>query len=122
MVYRVFVEKKKGVSPACAALLNDCRQFLGIRGLREVRILNRYDVENITPELFDRARTTVFSEPPVDEVSDTADLVGALAERTKSALIVTVDALCARTGARPGARSRASARANTCANPGTCPR
>ncbi len=77
MVYRVFVEKKKGVSPACAALLNDCRQFLGIRGLREVRILNRYDVENITPELFDRARTTVFSEPPVDEVSDTADLAGA---------------------------------------------
>ena len=74
MVYRVFVEKKEGVSPECAALLNDCRQFLGIEALERVRVLNRYDAENIAPELFDRARTTVFSEPPVDEIFDEADL------------------------------------------------
>ncbi|MBQ3277046.1 MAG: phosphoribosylformylglycinamidine synthase [Oscillospiraceae bacterium] len=77
MVYRVFVEKKPGLSPESAAFLSDCREFLGIRALEKVRLLCRYDVENITAELFARARTTVFSEPPVDDICDEPDLSGA---------------------------------------------
>lgn len=52
----------------------DCRGFLGIEGLDQVRILNRYDAENIDPALFDYAKTTVFSEPQLDTVSETAEL------------------------------------------------
>ena len=74
MVYRVFVEKKPGLAPEAAGLLSDCRSFLGIQKLQKVRILNRYDVEDISEELFDYARTTVFSEPQLDYVSDDADL------------------------------------------------
>ena len=74
MVYRVFVEKKPGLAPEAAGLLSDCRSFLGIKKLANVRILNRYDVENIDEALFDYARTTVFSEPQLDYVSAEADL------------------------------------------------
>ena len=74
MVYRVFVEKKPGLAPEAAGLLSDCRSFLGIKKLENVRILNRYDVENIDEALFDYARTTVFSEPQLDLVSASADL------------------------------------------------
>ena len=74
MVYRVFVEKKPGLAPEAAGLLSDCRSFLGIQKLENVRILNRYDVEGIDEKLFNYARTTVFSEPQLDNVSDQADL------------------------------------------------
>ena len=47
MVYRVFVEKKKELANEAAALLNDARTLLGINSLKNIRILNRYDVENI---------------------------------------------------------------------------
>ena len=76
MIYRVFVEKKPGLAPEAAALLFDCREFLGIDTLKAIRILNRYDVENISEELFRRARGTVFSEPQLDLVSEEADLSG----------------------------------------------
>ena len=45
MVYRIYVEKKPGVSPESAGLLADLRDFLGVKALEEVRILNRYDVD-----------------------------------------------------------------------------
>ncbi len=77
MVYRVFVEKRPGLDNEARALLSEARNLLGITGLEKVRLLNRYDVENITPELFSYARTTVFSEPQVDIVSDEADTEGA---------------------------------------------
>ncbi|MBQ3900429.1 MAG: phosphoribosylformylglycinamidine synthase, partial [Clostridia bacterium] len=66
MVYRLFVEKKKGLSPEADALLGEAREILGIKGLRALRILNRYDVENVTPEVFESSKRTVFSEPQVD--------------------------------------------------------
>ena len=53
MVYRVYVEKRKELSHEAKALLSDARAFLGIEALRDVRIINRYDAENISPELFD---------------------------------------------------------------------
>lgn len=77
MIYRVFVEKKPGLAPEAAALLSDCREFLGIDNLKAIRILNRYDVENISEDLFLRARGTVFSEPQLDLVTEEAELNGA---------------------------------------------
>ena len=70
MVYRIFVEKRSGLSPEANNLLNDLRGFLGIASLEGVRILNRYDVENIDPEVYAAAKGTVFSEPQVDVIYD----------------------------------------------------
>jgi phosphoribosylformylglycinamidine synthase len=77
MVYRVFVEKKPGLDLEARALLADARSLLGIRGLEKVRLLNRYDAENISRDLFDYAVKTVFSEPQLDLVSEEADTAGA---------------------------------------------
>ncbi len=66
MVYRIFVEKKKELAHEAAGLLSELRNLLGIKGLTSVRILNRYDAENISEELFADTITTVFSEPQLD--------------------------------------------------------
>ncbi len=71
MVYRVFVEKKPELAHEAKALLSEVNTFLGIKGLQRVRVINRYDAENISDELFDYAKKTVFSEPQLDTVSDT---------------------------------------------------
>ena len=47
MVYRIYVEKKPGLDNEAQALLNDARTLLGIRNLERVRLLNRYDAENM---------------------------------------------------------------------------
>lgn len=77
MVYRVFVEKKPGVSNENVNLLSDFKDFLGVKGLTDIKIWNRYDAENIDGELFEYAKNTVFSEPMVDNVSRQADTEGA---------------------------------------------
>ena len=77
MVFRVFVEKKPGLDQEARALLNDARSLLGIEGLQQVRLFNRYDAEGLTEELFRRAVPTVFSEPQLDTASDSIDLEGA---------------------------------------------
>ena len=69
MVYRVYVEKKPGFDHEAAALYSELTSFLGIRGLTGVRILNRYDVENLDADLFEKAVPNVFSEPMVDTVT-----------------------------------------------------
>ena len=66
MVYRVFVEKKPSLDGEARSLKNDLVSLLGIGALEDVRIINRYDAENISEELFDAAIRTVFSEPQVD--------------------------------------------------------
>ena len=71
MVYRIYVEKRPGLTVEADALKSDISSFLGIKSLEGVRVLNRYDVEEITPELFDYAKDTVFSEPQVDVTYDT---------------------------------------------------
>ena len=76
MVYRVYVEKKKELAAEARGLLSDLRNLLGIKGLEDLRVLNRYDVENISPELFDYARGTVFSEPQVDVCYDELETEG----------------------------------------------
>ncbi len=70
MVYRVYVEKKQGLEAEAKSLRYDIRHLLGIKSLTDVRIVNRYDVENIEKDLFDYAVKTVFSEPQLDNVSD----------------------------------------------------
>ena len=68
MVYRVYVEKKAGQTHEANALQREIQDFLGIHGLTGLRVVNRYDAENIDKELFDSAVNTVFSEPQVDTV------------------------------------------------------
>jgi len=77
MVYRVYVEKKKELAHEAKALLSDARTLLGMKELSDVRVINRYDAENITAELFDYATKTVFSEPQLDIASEDIDLAGA---------------------------------------------
>ena len=69
MVYRVYVEKKEGQTHEAKSLLKEIRDFLRISSLTGLRVLNRYDAENIDEELFRYAVNTVFSEPQVDNVS-----------------------------------------------------
>ena len=71
MVYRVYVEKKAGLRHAADSLKEELRAFLGIRELTDVRLFNRYDVENIDRSLFDYAVGTVFSEPQQDVTYET---------------------------------------------------
>ncbi len=66
MVRRVFVEKKEAFAVKAKELEEEIKSYLGIQTVTNVRVLIRYDVENITEETFKKACTTVFSEPPVD--------------------------------------------------------
>ena len=66
MVYRIFTEKKKELAAEARALLNDINTLLQIKSATSLRVINRYDAENITKELFDYAVNTVFSEPQLD--------------------------------------------------------
>ena len=77
MVYRVFVEKKKELANEAKSLLGDVRTLLGIESLTDVRVINRYDAENIAEDLFEYAKKTVFSEPQLDLVYDEPELDGA---------------------------------------------
>lgn len=70
MVYRVYVEKKKELANEANGLKNEITSLLQINGVENLRIYNRYDVENIDKELFDYAVKTVFSEPQLDIVTD----------------------------------------------------
>ena len=76
MVYRIYVEKKEGLQNEANSLLSEIKTFLGINTIEGVRILNRYDAENITKELFDYAVKTVFSEPQLDDASANFDANG----------------------------------------------
>ena len=73
MVYRIYVEKKREFAHEAASLKSEIVKLLQIDGLEELRIVNRYDVENLDKSLFDYAVGTVFSEPQVDIASETLD-------------------------------------------------
>ena len=76
MVYRIFVEKKPGFDQEAEALRRELTDFLGVASLTGLRMLNRYDAEGISKDLFDQAVRTVFSEPQVDMAVETPDLQG----------------------------------------------
>ncbi len=65
-VRRIYVEKKEPFAVRAKELTEDIRNYLGMKGVASVRVLIRYDVENISDEVFEQACETVFSEPPVD--------------------------------------------------------
>ena len=69
MVSRVYVEKKPGFDGEAKALERELRTLLGIDGITNLRIINRYDVEGIDEELFASCVPTVFSEPQTDDAS-----------------------------------------------------
>lgn len=73
MVFRVFVEKKEGLREEALSLKNEIVNLLGISSLNDLRIINRYDCEDISEELFKKAIPTVFSEPQVDDVYEELD-------------------------------------------------
>ena len=66
MVYRIYVEKKAGLQGEANSLLSDIHSFLNIPAVKNVRVINRYDVENIDEALFNQCINTVFSEPQLD--------------------------------------------------------
>ncbi|MDD6785068.1 MAG: phosphoribosylformylglycinamidine synthase [Eggerthellales bacterium] len=69
MVQRVYVEKKPGFDVESQHLASELRDILGIAGLTAARIINRYDAEGMSDELFAQCVPTVFSEPQSDDVS-----------------------------------------------------
>ena len=72
-VRRVYVEKKPEYAVQAKALKSEMKSYLGIKNVENVRVLIRYDVENISDEVFARACKTVFSEPPVDELYEESE-------------------------------------------------
>ena len=77
MVYRVYVEKKAELAGEAKSALSDIRGLLGITSLENIRVLNRYDVENIEEFLFESCKGTVFSEPQLDIVTSELENDGA---------------------------------------------
>ena len=65
-VKRVYAEKKQAFAVQAKALQHEIKSYLGIRGVTNVRVLVRYDIENLSDETFERACNGVFAEPPVD--------------------------------------------------------
>ena len=67
-VRRVYVEKKPDFAVKAKELKHEIKHYLGITTVEAVRVLIRYDVENISEETYKKALYTVFSEPPVDDI------------------------------------------------------
>ena len=71
-VRRIYVEKKPAYAVAAKDLFENIRDYLGIRTVTGVRVLIRYDIENISDKTYEEAKITIFSEPPVDVVYEEA--------------------------------------------------
>ncbi|MBR1814253.1 MAG: phosphoribosylformylglycinamidine synthase [Lachnospiraceae bacterium] len=67
-VKRIYVEKKTPYAVSARKLADDIKGFLGIDGVKSVRVLIRYDIENLSDEVYAQAKGTIFSEPPVDDL------------------------------------------------------
>ena len=67
-VRRIYVEKKPSFAVQAKELKAEIKSYLGMKNVEDVRVLIRYDVENISDETYEKAVRTVFSEPPVDDV------------------------------------------------------
>ena len=77
MVYRIYVEKKAGFDHEAQSLTKEVKELLEIKSVESIRVINRYDVEDIEKELFDYSVKTVFSEPQMDNATPDVDLSGA---------------------------------------------
>ena len=86
-VRRVYVEKKAPYAVKAKELHHEIESYLGMTSVRQVRVLIRYDVENLSDEIFEIACHTVFSEPPVD------DLYLEIFPRSEAAFVFSVEYL-----------------------------
>lgn len=68
MVREIYVEKKENFRQEADSLKNDIENILGINGICNLHILKRYFIENISDETYENAKTSIFSEPPVDNI------------------------------------------------------
>ena len=75
-IKRIYVEKKKPFDIEAEHVFYDLKENLGVKQLTGLRLLNRYDISGITDDEYAAARTTIFSEPPVDIVYDEEIPVG----------------------------------------------
>ncbi len=71
-VRRIFVEKKPDYAVKAGELREELESYLGISTMENVRVLIRYDIENLSQETYEKAKVTIFSEPPVDLVYEEA--------------------------------------------------
>ena len=76
-VRRVYAEKKPSFAVAAKELKSEIKSYLGIKTVTNVRVLIRYDIENISQETYEKAKVTVFSEPPVDDLYEESFDAGA---------------------------------------------
>ena len=67
-VKRIYVEKKEDYAVKAQELYEELRSYLGIKSVEKVRVLIRYDIENVSEETYKKSLHTVFSEAPVDEL------------------------------------------------------
>ena len=67
MVYRIYVAKKQNYALEANALKGEIQNLLKIDGVKELKVINRYDVEGIDKQLFDKCINSVFSEPQIDD-------------------------------------------------------
>ena len=77
MVYRIYVEKKAGFDHEAQSLTKEVRDILEIGSVKNIRVINRYDVEDVEKELFDYSVKTVFSEPQMDNATSSIESEGA---------------------------------------------
>ncbi len=77
MVYRVYVEKKPPFAAEAKDMTEQLRTLYHLTGVEKVRVINRYDVEGVSPDLLETAKRTVFSEPQLDDVSEELNTDGA---------------------------------------------
>ena len=70
MVYRIFVAKKPEFANEANALKSEIQNLLKIEGIESLSVINRYDVEGIEQELFEKCIDSVFSEPQIDDTFD----------------------------------------------------
>lgn len=72
--FRIYVEKKDNFNVESRSFLNELKENLQMNNLENLRIINIYDVFNIEKEILEKAKNTVFSEPPTDIVYENIDL------------------------------------------------
>lgn len=74
MVYQVYVEKKQDYANEASKLLSDIKNFLNINEIENVRVLNRYYLENISQEIFEYAKYNILSEKQLDNVTESLEV------------------------------------------------
>ncbi len=74
MIRRIFVEKKEGFDVEAQSLRGELTTNLGMDMITKVRILNRYDIENIDDKLYRLAKTNIFSEPNLDNIYEESEI------------------------------------------------